>query len=81
MLKNPPANEGDIRDGGLIPGLGGSTEERNGNHFSILAWRIPWAEKPGGVKSIESQRVGHDGSNLAQSKYCYLYMHSRMSPT
>ena len=60
MLKNPPDNEGDIRDGGSIPGLVRSTEERNGNHFSILAWRIPWAEKPGGVKSIGSQKVGHD---------------------
>ena len=29
-------------------------------HSSILAWRIPWTEKPGGLQSIESQRVGHD---------------------
>ena len=27
---------------------------------SILAWRIPWTEKPGGLQSVESQRVGHD---------------------
>jgi len=27
---------------------------------SILAWRIPWAEKPGGVQSMGSQRFGHD---------------------
>ena len=27
---------------------------------SILAWRIPWTEKPGGLQSIGSQRVGHD---------------------
>ena len=26
----------------------------------ILAWRIPWAEKPGGLQSIGSQRIGHD---------------------
>ena len=29
-------------------------------HSSILAWRIPWTEKPGGLQSMESQRVGHD---------------------
>ena len=27
---------------------------------SILAWRIPWTEKPGGLQSMWSQRVGHD---------------------
>jgi len=29
-------------------------------HFSILAWRIPWTEEPGGLQFIGSQRVGHD---------------------
>ena len=29
-------------------------------HSSILAWRIPWTEKPGGVQSVGSQRVRHD---------------------
>ena len=29
-------------------------------HSSILAWRIPWTEEPGGLQSTESQRVGHD---------------------
>ena len=29
-------------------------------HSSILAWRIPWTEEPGGLKSIGLQRVGHD---------------------
>ena len=29
-------------------------------HSSILAWRIPWTEEPGGVQSIGSRRVGHD---------------------
>ena len=31
-------------------------------HSSILAWRILWTEKPGGVQSMGSQRVGHDGA-------------------
>ena len=29
-------------------------------HSSILAWRIPWTEKSGGLQSMELQRVGHD---------------------
>ena len=28
-------------------------------HSSIIAWRIPWTEEPGGLQSIQSQRVGH----------------------
>ena len=35
-------------------------EEGMATHFSILAWRIPWAEEPGELQSIGSQRVGHD---------------------
>ena len=34
-------------------------------HSSILAWRIPWMEEPGGLLSMGSHRVGHDWSNLA----------------
>ena len=37
-----------------------SLEEGMATHSSILAWRIPWTEKPGGLQSIESHRVGHD---------------------
>ena len=33
-------------------------------HSSILAWRIPWLEEPGGLESTGSQRVGHDCSDL-----------------
>jgi len=29
-------------------------------HSSVLAWRIPWMEKPGRLQSTGSQRVGHD---------------------
>ena len=44
----------------LIPGLGRSFEEGNGNHSSILAWKIPWTEEPGRLQFNESQRVIHD---------------------
>ena len=36
-------------------------------HSNILAWRIPGTEEPGGLWSMASQRVGHDGSDLAHS--------------
>ena len=35
-------------------------ENRMAIHSSILAWRIPWTEEPGGLQSIGSQRVVHD---------------------
>ena len=54
MVRNPHANAGDIRDVGLIPELEMAT------HSSILAWRIPWTEEPGGVPSMGLQRVRHD---------------------
>ena len=34
-------------------------------YSSILAWRIPWTEEPGGLPSTGSHRVGHDWSDLA----------------
>ena len=36
-------------------------------HSSILAWRIPWTEEPGGLQSTAPQRVRHDWSNSAHS--------------
>ena len=35
-------------------------EKEMAPHSSILAWRIPWTEEPGGLQSTGSQRVGHD---------------------
>ena len=34
-------------------------------HFSVFVWRIPWTEKPGGLQSIGSQRVGHKLKQLS----------------
>ena len=59
VLKNPPANAGDIEDLGSFPRSGRSMEEGMAAHCSILAWRIPWTEEPGRLWSIASQRVGH----------------------
>ena len=35
-------------------------EEEMATRSSILAWRIPWTEEPGGLQSMESQSVGHN---------------------
>ena len=49
-----------VKDPGSIPGLGRLPGERNGYHFSILAWRIPLTEEPGGLQSRGLQKVRHD---------------------
>ena len=60
MVKNPPAMLET-----WIPSLGWEDllEKGKATHSSILAWRIPWTETPGGLQSTWLQRVGHDGSN------------------
>ena len=57
VVKNPPANAGDL---GLIPGWEGPLEKGMTAHSSILAWRIPWTEEPGGSQSMGLQRAGHN---------------------
>ena len=57
-VNNVPANAGDLGNKGSIPGSGRSSEMAT--HFSMLAWKIPWTEKPGGLQSMGSQRVKHD---------------------
>ena len=51
-------------------------EEGMATHTSILAWRIPWTEEPGGLQSMGLQRVGHDWSDLACThRYIHLSKH------
>ena len=55
------ASASNVGDPGLIAGLGRSPGEGKGNPLhSILAWRIPWKEKPGRLQSTGLQRVGHN---------------------
>ena len=44
----------------LSLGLEDPLEKGMANHSSILAWKIPWTEEPGGRQSIGLQRAGHD---------------------
>ena len=56
MVKNLPAmQETQVRSLEEDP-----LEKQMATHSSILAWRIPWTEEPGGLQSIGLQRVGHD---------------------
>ena len=58
MVKNLPANAGDIDTQVQFLGLEDPLEEGIAAHSSILAWRIPWTEEPGRVQSIGLQRIG-----------------------
>ena len=49
-------------DLGSIPGSGRSPGVTQGMATSILAWRTPWTKEPGGLQSMGSQRVGHNGA-------------------
>ena len=64
MVKNLPAmwetwaeslGREDLLEKGMAP------------HSSILAWRIPWTEEPGGLQSIGLQKVGHGWNNLVHA--------------
>ena len=59
MVKLLPANAGDARDLGSIPGSGRSPGEGTATHSSILVWKIPWTEEPGRLQSMQLQIVGH----------------------
>ena len=48
---------------GSIPGLGRSPGEGMATHSSMLAWRIPWREKPSGLQSMGLRGIRHDGSD------------------
>ena len=57
MVKNPPAmQETRVRSLGQEEPL----EKEIATHPSIIAWRIPWTEEPGGLQPLRLRRVGHD---------------------
>ena len=51
MVKKPPAKAGDLRDSSSVLGREDPLEEEMATQSSILAWKIPRAEKPGGSSS------------------------------
>ena len=69
MVKNPTAKQEM-----WVQSLGWKDplEKEMATHPSILAWEIPWAEEPGGLQSMVSQKVGH---NLAtEQRQLVLYL-------
>ena len=60
MGKESTCSVGDLADASSSLDWEDPLEEGMATHSSILAWRIPWAEEPGGLQSIGLQRIGHD---------------------
>ena len=48
-------------------------------HSSALAWKIPWTEEPGGLPSMESQRVGHDQAT-SFSRFTFMHWGRKWQP-
>ena len=72
QVKKSAYNAGDRGNMGLIPGLGRSPEEEMAIHSSILAWKIPWKEEPGGLQCMKSQRVRHNW----KTEHTHTHIHS-----
>ena len=73
VVKNLPANAGDVRDTGSIPGLRRSPGGGHGNPTPvILAWRSPWTEEPGRMQSMGSKREG-GGRGDRDGEYMYIH--------
>ena len=56
-----------------MEGVNNGWEKAMAPHSSVLAWRIPWTEKPGRLQSMGSHRVGYDSRDLAAAAnngYC-----------
>ena len=72
MVKNPPANTGDARHVGLIPGSGRSPGEGNGNALQYSCLGNPWTEEPGGLQAMGLQ--SRAGLNTAVRTHAYLLL-------
>ena len=68
VVKNLSANAGDIRDIGLIPGLGRSPGGGHGNPLQYSCLENPWDRGAWQLESIGSHRVKHNSSNLARTQ-------------
>ena len=57
LVKNPPAMQETLVQ---FQGWKDPLEKGTATYSSVLAWRIPWTEEPGGLQSMRLQRVGQD---------------------
>ena len=69
MGKESACNAGDIGDKGSVPGSGRPLEQGIATHSSILAWKIPWTEKPSGIQSMG----GHKESDTSEQQHLTLF--------
>ena len=76
MIKNLPANAGDISNTGSIPESGRSPGGGHGNTLQFLPGESPWTEEPGELQSMGLQRVRHK-----RSKRACMHAHSRVPRT
>ena len=65
MEKNLPANAGDTKDAGSIPGREDPLEEEMATHSSILAWKSLWTEEPGRLQSLGLHTVRYGLKQLS----------------
>ena len=75
VVKNPPTKAG-VTQETQVPSLDWecSLEKETATHSSILAWRIPWTEEPGGPQSLGWQRVRSDTAEVTQHIYIYIHV-------
>ena len=71
VVKNLPGNTGDW---GSIHGLERSLEKEMATHSSVLAWRIPWTEEPGGLQLRGSQKSWIRLSDWALYSHLHLFL-------
>ena len=86
VVKNPPARAGEGQMGVQSLGLEDPLEKEIATHSSILAWRIPWTEEPGGLQSMsltqlscvkQLDTVGHNWTQLDTTEHTCTHTHIR----
>ena len=70
VAKNPPANKGDVRDMGSVPGLGRSPGGGHGNPLQYSCLENPKDRGAWRARAMGSQRVGHDWSHSEHTSIC-----------
>ena len=77
VVKNLPANAGDIKVQVQSPGQEDFLKEGMATHSSILVWRIQWTEEPGGLQSMGSELDTTEATQHACTD-CVLTLHARL---
>ena len=76
MIKNLPANAGDVRVSGSVPGLGRYPVEENENSLQDACLENPIDRGAWWAKSMGSQKAGHDWRDLASITHTHTHTHT-----